>query len=382
MLDVGIVLNSDFAKPNTIGYRAYWIYKILKQKKINSTIFARGNYLSRENVCTVVPFGNIVSRGLNALRIFVCPDFNHRHYDNKIFLYFLNKYILDKSFALIHTFEDFTFNVTCPVILDMPMAHPIYVINKLQKQGIYLDNEIKTIPATLNDAIEQAQIIIAPSMFVKDSLLLAGCNEDKIRLVPFGVKIKRQIDQDYILRKFQKDDKLVFLFMGNVNFRKGITYLLRAWTRLNFKNAELWILGRVYKVLKNFLKKENLNLQSVRFWGFHPDTSKFLEKAHVYVFPSLLEGSSKSVYEAMSYGLPVITTYNAGSIVEDGRDGYIIPIADEDAICEKMLYFYENRDTIIKMGLNAFEKVKNYTWDVYGENVVSIYKEVLGSFKF
>jgi glycosyltransferase involved in cell wall biosynthesis len=371
--NIALVLNSDFARPQAVGYRAYWIYKKAKERKLNIEVFCRDTWKEEEGVIKVVPMGGKISRALNAFRILVYPKFNHRKYDNALFWFFLKKHLRKKEISLIHTFEDFVFNTKVPVILDMPMAHPIYVINVLQKKGIFLDNEIKEVPNSLKKAINGANVIIAPSQFVRDSLILAGCKDEKIKIIPFGVGIRKKINCVYIENKLKQSDKLIFLFMGSVNFRKGIPYLLKAWSKLNLKDAELWILGRIYKSVKNFLKKENLNLSNVKFWGFQTDTQKFLEKAHIYLFPTLFEGSSKSVYEAMSFGLPVITTYNAGSIVEDGKEGFIIPIADVDAICERVLYFYKEPEKIIEMGIRAFEKVKNFTWDIYGEKVLKIY---------
>jgi glycosyltransferase involved in cell wall biosynthesis len=58
--------------------------------------------------------------------------------------------------------------------------------------------------------------------------------------------------------------------------------------------------------------------------------------ADVFVFPSLCEGSAMVTYEALAAGLPVITTPNAGSVVRDGVDGFIVPIRDAEAIAAKL----------------------------------------------
>ena len=56
--------------------------------------------------------------------------------------------------------------------------------------------------------------------------------------------------------------------------------------------------------------------------------------------------------QAMACGLPVICTTNAGAadIIREGRDGFILPIRDVDAIKEKILYFYENPEAVRDMG--------------------------------
>ena len=129
-----------------------------------------------------------------------------------------------------------------------------------------------------------------------------------------------------------------------------------------------------------FLLKElrKYQLSKVKFLGF-VDLDKYFREAHVFVFPTLMEGSAKVVYEAASYGLPVITTFNAGSVIEDKKSGFIIPIGDVEALKEKMLYFYENPQEIVRMGKNAYNLIKNYSWQRYAQNVFEVLKKYASS---
>jgi len=63
--------------------------------------------------------------------------------------------------------------------------------------------------------------------------------------------------------------------------------------------------------------------------------------ADVFVLPSICEGSAMVTYEALSSGLPVITTPNSGSIVRNGIDGLIIPIRNSDIIADKLIQIYQ-----------------------------------------
>ena len=62
--------------------------------------------------------------------------------------------------------------------------------------------------------------------------------------------------------------------------------------------------------------------------------------ADVFLLPFICEGSAMVTYEALSWGLPVITTHNAGSIVRDTVDGWLVPYRDSEAIaienCESL----------------------------------------------
>ena len=80
----------------------------------------------------------------------------------------------------------------------------------------------------------------------------------------------------------------------------------------------------------------------------------------------------RTTLEAMSCGLPVIISDMVGAkdIIEDGKEGFIIPAKNVDAIAEKIQYFYDNPSEIRKMGKNARKKAKEYTWKKFAEEVI------------
>jgi len=84
--------------------------------------------------------------------------------------------------------------------------------------------------------------------------------------------------------------------------------------------------------------------------------------------------------QAMACGLPVICTTNTGGedIIRNGKEGFIVPIRDVEALKEKILYLYSNPEKCKKMGYNAKKRVKeNFTWDHYGDRIIKKYKEIL-----
>jgi glycosyltransferase involved in cell wall biosynthesis len=149
--------------------------------------------------------------------------------------------------------------------------------------------------------------------------------------------------------------------------------LLEAWNDERFKNDRLHLCGRLYPEIKELLEK--YNFKNVILPGF-VDTKEYFKKCDVYVFPSLLEGSSKSVYEAMNMSLPCIVTPNSGSVIVDKEDGFIIDIASSDDIKNKMLRFKENPELISIMGKKAYENVQKYSWNNYAKKIINIYEKV------
>jgi glycosyltransferase involved in cell wall biosynthesis len=90
------------------------------------------------------------------------------------------------------------------------------------------------------------------------------------------------------------------------------------------------------------------------------------------LFPSLIEGMPLVVLVAMASGLPVITTPNSpGDPVRDGVDGFVVPIRDVDAIVEKLEYLRTHPEERLRMGQNARDRAKMFTWEQYRAKVTN-----------
>jgi len=216
---------------------------------------------------------------------------------------------------------------------------------------------------------EECDYITAASEFVKESFIRYGVDKDKLVIIPFGVDVKKF--------EFEKEesDKFIVLFVGQVCLRKGVQYLLKAWKELNLKDSELRVCGKITPEFEKCVKKYKND--NVKFLGFVKDVLEEYKKASVFCFPSIEEGSALVTYEAMAVGLPLIVTYNSGSVARDGKDGFVIPIRDVKALKEKILYFYENPEEIRRMGRNARKHVEKYTWERYGERLVKFFEGIV-----
>jgi glycosyltransferase involved in cell wall biosynthesis len=368
-----LVVNSDIGRKNTIGFRFGKIVQELQNKNINFSILARANY---SDLFVKTPFyKNYLARFFNAIRIYLLPFLNFRKLDVWLFDRFVLKNIKkDDCFDLAHFGEYLPKSIkylkekNIKIFLDIPIGHHKYA-QYLQGRGFRMDEEIGEAPICLDGSLALADVIIAPSEFVKKTLEMAGFVHKKISIIPFGADTVKNFEDENIIKRLE-EKPIKFIFSGAVNYRKGINFLLEAWDKLKLEDAELLICGRVYKSIRKEIKKYKNN--NVKFLGF-VDVKEYLKKSHVFVFPTLLEGSAKAVYEAMSYGLPIITTENAGSIVENGQSGFIVDVGNVDSLVEKIAYFYNNPEKITEMGIKALGASKQYTWENYGQNIVNLY---------
>ena len=113
---------------------------------------------------------------------------------------------------------------------------------------------------------------------------------------------------------------------------------------------------------------------SIEFFGEQADVRPYLAQCNVFVLPSYREGTPKSVLEAMSCGKAIITTDVPGcrETVMEGKNGFLVPMKDDKAIAEKMLFLYQNPDICAQLG-NASRQIAEQRFDVRVVNQVILY---------
>lgn len=114
-----------------------------------------------------------------------------------------------------------------------------------------------------------------------------------------------------------------------------------------------------------------LEQRVIEWYGETGDVRPFLRDCSVYVLPSWREGTPRTVLEAMATGRPVITTDVPGcrETVADGRNGFLVPARNPQALAEKMFWMLRHPEAIEKMGRESFELCKE-KYDVRKVNKV------------
>jgi glycosyltransferase involved in cell wall biosynthesis len=102
-----------------------------------------------------------------------------------------------------------------------------------------------------------------------------------------------------------------------------------------------------------------------------------LKTAHISILPSFLEGSSYAIYQSMAMGLAVITTPNAGSIVEDQKNGILIKYGSVDELTDALLLLIQDARLRQSLGQQAQQDVQHFTFDDYGRKLNSLLEGVL-----
>jgi glycosyltransferase involved in cell wall biosynthesis len=214
---------------------------------------------------------------------------------------------------------------------------------------------------------ELADIIVCNSQLTAQSHISAGVDSGKVVVTPLGgPETIGQADLEY--RRTQLPLKVIWA--GPFSLRKGAHHFMAAWRLLNAgQRAEAHVFGSM-NLPKGAMPAVP---DSMQFHGSVSQQDLFtaFQQADVLVFPTLSDGFGMVVTEALSRGLPVITTKEAGAsdLIVPGVNGLIAPPADPKALAQTLEWCLDNREALQAMKLQALRSAESVQWSNFRERV-------------
>ena len=208
-----------------------------------------------------------------------------------------------------------------------------------------------------------ARYLVASS-FTRQSLVEHGVRHEAIAVVPYGVDLERFQPAVGGRRPGDaREEPLRLLFVGRINQRKGLKYLLEALRLLEGVPVTLTICGRVVDDLALF-RPFGEQIQ-IRASVSEEELVRAYQTADLFVFPSVAEGFGQVLLEALACGLPLLaTTHTAGpDLITDGVEGFIVEPRDPAALAAKIAWAAEHRGELRGMGAAARERAEQFTWE-------------------
>jgi glycosyltransferase involved in cell wall biosynthesis len=204
-----------------------------------------------------------------------------------------------------------------------------------------------------DDQIRHTDLILANSAFVRRTFLEAGVAPDRVVAVPTPCPpLSPDVPTDSCPARPHRP--LIFLNAGALSVRKGVHLLVEAWRRLAPGSAaELWLVGD--KSLPEYIWRDMPANVVVRPRVPRTELSDLFRRADVFVAPTLCEGRANVILEALSHGLPVLTTPNSGceDLVQENETGWLVPAHDVEALADKLQTCLEAAERLPAMGLAA-----------------------------
>ena len=261
-------------------------------------------------------------------------------------------------------------------VIDCPNSHPTSYFGFWQREcDLWCPGEKVPIPqwmfARMNRELERADLILCPSVFVRDSMVANGISAAKCFVNPFGA------DTSIFKKREGVPARPRFICAGTICLRKGHQYLFRAFelVKKQLPDAELICVGNYKCDFRKERPKWEGTFTHIPHLP-HPELATLLQTCTAFILPSLEEGFARVITEAMAAGLPILATHESGATTlgEDGVEGFIIPTRQPDKLAEAMIKIAIDPALNRKLGEAAYQKgaVKN-TWQDYGDRLLAEY---------
>jgi glycosyltransferase involved in cell wall biosynthesis len=203
---------------------------------------------------------------------------------------------------------------------------------------------------------------------------------DRVLLLPNPADLPKSIPDR------SRRQGLRVLFLGSIGIRKGAYDLIRAFGALPADvqaSCHLTLAGDGDSDEAQKLTQELgcAKRVSILGWIGKADVEKSLVDSDVLVLPSYAEGMAMALVEAMSWGLPVVTTSvgGAGEFLEQGRNCLLVSPGDVGGIRDAIANLARDPELRLQLGLAARDTISRFSIDTYISTLTALYEELAGS---
>lgn len=208
---------------------------------------------------------------------------------------------------------------------------------------------------------------------------------DRYRIIPNGVDCREFAEGEP--RKELADGKRNILFLGRLEKRKGLPFLLEAYARLkhDIPDTRLVVVGGDGGLRSACeLYVERNRLEDVVFTGYVPDEAKphYFKSADIYCAPNT-GGESMGIVllEALSAGAPIVASRIEGfsEVLTDGGEGFLVPPRDSDALAAALKRLLSDQALRKRMGRQSLKTAKAYDWGRVSAQILGYYEECIAA---
>ncbi|HEY9612923.1 glycosyltransferase family 4 protein [Allocoleopsis sp.] len=234
----------------------------------------------------------------------------------------------------------------------------------------------------LNWILQRCTYLIALSESWKD-FYINNCDltAEQVVVLPNPVEIPENVPE-----RSNSHKKINIVFLGRIGKRKGVFDLLEAYAKVapeQRKKSELILAGIGQVEQANHLAERLYLKEHVAFagWVDSAKRSELLSQADVFLLPSYNEGLPMALLEAMSWGLPVITTPVGGipEVITHNETGLLVNPGDVQQLAEALQSLIENESLRLELGSAARQRVAPLDVKIYSRSLSELYFSSLGT---
>jgi glycosyltransferase involved in cell wall biosynthesis len=261
----------------------------------------------------------------------------------------------------IHQLSWFSlFVIAIARMLNKPVLAKLSGINQYGLPGL-ASSRLGTLKMAV---FAQVQAVVAMSEESLNELRAVGFPIDNVLVTPNGIRMLTECV--HVPKGGTEQETCRVVFVGRISEEKLLKVLLRAWRRIVESASatvtlELWGSGPAESELMILCR--SLGIQdSVIFRGHVKAVREKLRDMDVFVLPSLTEGNSNAILEAMAAGLPIVSTRVGGTPMQVGPEGarYLVAPADEDGLYSRLIELIEDRSLRERVGAAMHQRILTF----------------------
>ena len=368
-LKVALVSPYDFASPGGVTAHIQNLSVNLEQRGVFTRVFAPVSAMSHNSIPNLIPMGAPVSIpiGGSVARISLSVWLAGR----------LRKSIETENFDIVHVHEPFAGALTLAVLAKQLQNNPLMVatFHSFEGSGLYQIVPNKLLKKYFGKIDGKIAVSSAARSYVSKYL---PADYD---IIPNGINT----DEILMATPFQNllDDKVNILFVGRLEKRKGLKYLLASYCDLKWKfpNIRLIIVGagKMDVESQRILGERNPDDVFIAGSVTHEEKLRYFKTADIFCTPATGQESFGIVLlEAMTAELPIVASGIDGyRSVLDEKEGLFTNIKDSHDLSEKLSRLIANKKMRIQMGKNGREKSKLFSWSIVTDKIIDHYLSLL-----
>ncbi|MDD5116126.1 MAG: lipopolysaccharide heptosyltransferase II [Candidatus Omnitrophica bacterium] len=234
------------------------------------------------------------------------------------------------------------------------------------------------------------RVVVLSNVIARHMIDDFGVPHDRIKLVPRSVDLERF---KYADSKPKRKGEFNVGIIGRITPLKGHLHFIKAMARVSrvVPRLKIWIVGDAPASKEAYKEEVQVLVRRLGLWhcteflGTQRDIPGILAHLDLVVLATTThEAFGRVVVEAQASGVPVVATKVGGviDIIEDGKNGLLVPAADHKGMAEAILRIYEDTQLAQSLAENAYAKIKEkYTVDLMVKNTLDVYREAMSNFK-
>ncbi|MFA7293896.1 MAG: lipopolysaccharide heptosyltransferase II [Candidatus Omnitrophota bacterium] len=234
------------------------------------------------------------------------------------------------------------------------------------------------------------RVIVLSNVIARHMIEDFGVPHERIRLVPRSVDLERF---KYLDPKSKRKDEFNVGIIGRITPLKGHLHFIKAMARISrvVPRLKIWIVGDAPASKEAYKEEVQVLVRRLGLWhcteflGTQRDIPGILAHLDLVVLATTThEAFGRVVVEAQASGVPVVATKVGGviDIIEDGKNGLLVPPGDHKSMANAILRIYEDTQLARSLAENAYAKIKEkYTVELMVKNTLDVYRDALSNFK-